>query len=107
MRKYLALGALAVLGAMLAGRQLKRSGRDKRRPKHVSQTEESYQRAGTRILILGAGVGGLATALKLDRQLRSSGDISILVVDRDNDMLFTPLLWTVANGGANPNYPGV
>ena len=103
MRKYLALGALTALGVMLVGRQLKRSGRDKRRTRHVSQTEESYQRAGTRILILGAGFGGLATALKLDRQLRRSGDISILVVDRDNDMLFTPLLWTVANGRANPN----
>jgi NADH:ubiquinone reductase (H+-translocating) len=103
MRKYLTLGALAALGAVLVGRQLRRSSRDKRRPEHVSQTEESYQRAGTRILILGAGFGGLATALKLDRQLRRSGDISILVVDRDNDMLFAPLLWTVANGRTNPN----
>jgi len=76
---------------------------DKLRSEHVSQTEESYRRAGTRILILGAGFGGLSTALKLDQELRPSDDISILVVDRNNDLLFTPLLWTVANGRASPN----
>jgi len=67
MRKYLALGAAAAVGAALVGRQLRRSGLDKRRSEHVSQTEESYRSAGTRILILGAGFGGLASALKLDQ----------------------------------------
>ncbi|TMC90712.1 MAG: NAD(P)/FAD-dependent oxidoreductase, partial [Chloroflexi bacterium] len=76
---------------------------DKRRSEHVSQSEESYRSAGTRILILGAGFGGLAAALKLDQQLRPSDDTSILAVDRNNDMLFTPLLWTVANGRTSPN----
>ncbi|MFL5624683.1 MAG: NAD(P)/FAD-dependent oxidoreductase [Ktedonobacteraceae bacterium] len=70
---------------------------------HVSQTEESYRSASTRILILGAGFGGLATALKLDQQLRHADDSSVLVVDRDNDMLFAPLLWTAANGRTSPN----
>src|SRR5262249_59067679 len=28
---------------------------------------------------------------------------SILVVDRNNDLLFAPLLWIVANGRANPS----
>src|SRR5438067_4319875 len=101
MRKYLALAAMA--GAALVGRRLMRPRVDKRRSEHVSQTEESYRRAGTRILILGAGFGGLATALKLDQQLRPSDDVSVLVVDRDNDLLFTPLLWTVANGRTSPN----
>jgi len=101
MRKYLALAAMA--GAALAGRRLMRPRVDKRRSEHVSQTEESYRSARTRILILGAGFGGLATALKLDQQLRSSDDVSVLVVDRDNDLLFTPLLWTVANGRTSPN----
>src|SRR5260370_25015574 len=103
MRKYLALAAAAAIGDGLVGRRLRRSGVDKRRSEHVSQTEESYRSARTRILILGDGFGGLATALKLDQQLRPSDDISVLVVDRDNDLLFTPLLWTVANGRANPN----
>jgi NADH dehydrogenase len=103
MRKYLALGAAAAAGAVLVGRRLRRSGMDKLRSEHVSQTEESYRSAGTRILILGAGFGGLSTALKLDQELGPSDDISILVVDRNNDLLFTPLLWTVANGRASPN----
>src|SRR5205085_1765514 len=84
-------------------RRLMRPRVDKRRSEHVSQSEESYRSAGTRILILGAGFGGLAAALKLDQQLRPSDDISILAVDRNNDMLFTPLLWTVANGRTSPN----
>ena len=103
MGKYLALAAAAAVGASLVGRRLRRSGVDKRQSEHVSQSEESYRSARTRILILGAGFGGLATALKLDQQLRPSDDTSVLVVDRNNDLLFTPLLWTVANGRANPN----
>ncbi len=101
MRKYVALGmAVVAVGAALVGRRIRRSGEES---EHVSETEESYRNAGTRILILGAGFGGLATALKLDQQLGASDDVSILVVDRNNDLLFSPLLWTVANGRANPN----
>src|SRR6266516_3828703 len=103
MRKYLALAAAVVVGIALVGRRLMRPRVDKRRSEHVSQSEESYRSAGTRILILGAGFGGLAAALKLDQQLGPSADTSILAVDRNNDMLFTPLLWTVANGRTSPN----
>jgi NADH:ubiquinone reductase (H+-translocating) len=79
---------------------------------HRSHIEQSYLNAGTRILILGAGFGGLATALKVEQELKLSKqeqkqsdveDVSTLLVDRNNDLLFTPLLWTVANGRANPN----
>jgi NADH:ubiquinone reductase (H+-translocating) len=76
---------------------------DKHRRQHVSETEAEYRSARTRILILGAGFGGLSTALQLDRQLRPSEPVSILVVNRDNDLLFAPLLWTVANGRASSN----
>jgi NADH dehydrogenase len=103
MRKYLALGATVAAGAVIVGRQLRKSGVDERRSEHASQTEASYRSAGTRILILGGGFGGLATALKLDQKLSPSDNTSILVVDRNNDLLFTPLLWTVANGRASPN----
>jgi NADH dehydrogenase len=90
-------------GAVLVGRQRIKADVERHRLKHVSQTEESYRCASTRILILGAGFGGLATALKLDELLGNEDDVSLLVVDRDNDMLFTPLLWTAANGRTNPN----
>lgn len=101
MRTCLALAT--VVGVGLLSRRLRRSSVDKRRFEHVSQSEGSYQSASTRILILGAGFGGLATALKLDQLLRPADDVSVLVIDRNNDLLFTPLLWTVANGRASPN----
>jgi NADH dehydrogenase len=69
----------------------------------VRESEESYRHARTRILILGAGFGGLTLALQLGQKLRTSDNISVLVIDRNNDLLFTPLLWTVANGRVNPN----
>jgi NADH:ubiquinone reductase (H+-translocating) len=42
-------------------------------------------------------------ALRLDDLLGDRPDVSTLVVDRDSALLFTPLLWTVADGRANPN----
>lgn len=103
MRKYVLRGAIVTAGVVLLARQLRRAGLGRQRSEHASQTEEDYRRASTRILILGAGFGGLACALKLDQQLGRANDVSVLVVDRDNAMLFTPLLWTVASGRANPN----
>jgi NADH dehydrogenase len=76
---------------------------DKHRLERVRETEESYRRARTRILILGTGFGGLTLALQLGQRLRTSDNTSVLVIDRNNDLLFTPLLWTVANGRISPN----
>ena len=70
---------------------------------HTSETEAEYRNARHRILILGAGFGGLNAALELDRRLRGEPDISVLLADRNNDLLFAPLLWIVANGRANPS----
>ena len=104
MRAFVMAGAAVALGVALVRRQLRRSSHlDRLRLEHVSETARLYRNEGTRILILGAGFGGLSTALKLDQQLRYASDTSVLVVGRDNDMLFNPLLWTVANGRTNPN----
>src|SRR5258708_38473984 len=100
MRKNVALAAL-VAGVVFASKKLLRPHDDERRLDHTSETELVYRNARTRILILGAGFGGLATALELDQKLKAANDVSILVVDRNNDLLFTPLLWTVANGRAH------
>src|SRR5215211_5992092 len=78
-------------------RRIARSARTDRNG-HVSQSEAAYAAAKTRVLILGGGFGGLETALTLDKELQRAGqtdDVSVLVVDRNNDLLFTPLLWTV------------
>lgn len=104
MKRWTAVG-LGILGASVAVRRLWRSSERSgvAFSMHQSQTAASYRAAPFRVLILGAGFGGLATALALDRRLGDDSDTSVLLVDRNNDQLFTPLLWTVAGGRANPN----
>ena len=70
---------------------------------HVSDRNRTYETAAHRVLILGAGFGGLGVALGLERRLGNREDSSVLVVDRDSALLFTPLLWTVADGRADPS----
>src|SRR5262249_28287823 len=104
MRTYhLTWGLAAAIGGTLLYRKMIRSDKGKRWEQHQSESEQHYRNAGTRVLILGGGFGGLATALQLDQRLAVSDDVSVLVVDRNNDLLFTPLLWTVSSGRANPN----
>ncbi len=103
MRNSLLAGATLVGSAALLTRQLRRYRSTRKQAEHVSQTEASYRHASMRILILGAGFGGLATGLALDQQLKQVRKCSVLVVERDNDLLFTPLLWTTANGRTSPN----
>jgi NADH dehydrogenase len=51
-----------------------------------------------RILILGAGFAGVATARALERRLRRE-EAQITIVGRDNFSLFTPMLPEVSAGG--------
>ena len=95
----LAAGSLAALG-IVAMRQDRRCDAPQL---HRSETLFGYSAAQHKILILGAGFGGVAAALRLDARLRNRADTSVLVVDRDSALLFTPLLWTVADGRVNPN----
>src|SRR3954466_9864996 len=96
----LAAGSLAALGIFAVRRG---SGRNTSQIFHRSETLFGYSAARHKILILGAGFGGLATALRSDTRLRQRADASVLVVDRDSALLFTPLLWTVADGRADAN----
>ncbi|MBI4295004.1 MAG: FAD-dependent oxidoreductase [Chloroflexi bacterium] len=57
-----------------------------------------------RILILGAGFGGLYAALHLERALRKQKAVDITLVDRENFFLFTPLLHEVATGGVETRH---
>ena len=49
-----------------------------------------------RILILGGGFGGLYTALELEKTIARQPDIEVTLVNRENFILFTPMLHEVA-----------
>ena len=51
-----------------------------------------------RIVILGGGFAGLATARRLERLLRRREDVEITLVSRDNFVVMTPLLFEVFSG---------
>ncbi len=58
-----------------------------------------------RVLILGAGFGGLYTAVYLSKYLgKHRPDVWVTVVDRRNYFLFTPMLHSVATGALEPRY---
>lgn len=53
--------------------------------------------ARPRVVIVGAGFGGLSAARRLGRH-----DVDITVIDRQNHHLFQPLLYQVATAGLSP-----
>jgi NADH dehydrogenase len=50
----------------------------------------------TRIIILGGGFGGLYAALHLEKTLARDADVEVILVNRENFFLFTPMLHEVA-----------
>ena len=56
-----------------------------------------------RVLILGAGFGGTNVARELERLARPD-EVSITIVNRDNYMLFTPMLPEVSSGSIEPRH---
>ena len=60
------------------------------------------RRGAPRVLILGAGFGGLTTAIELGRLARSGQALDVTLVDRANYHLFTPMLYQVATGLVEP-----
>lgn len=55
------------------------------------------------ILILGAGFGGTYVALRLDRTLARRSDCEVILVDKTNFTLFTPMLHEVAASDLDPS----
>src|SRR5918999_5025617 len=51
-----------------------------------------------RVLILGGGFAGVETARHLERLTRDRDDVEVWLVNRENFMLFTPLLPEVCSG---------
>ena len=56
-----------------------------------------------RIVILGGGFGGTYAALRLDKILAKRPDVEVVLIGRENYLLFTPMLHEVAAGDL---YPG-
>lgn len=54
-----------------------------------------------RIVILGGGFGGAYTALHLEKRLRNAPDVEVVLVSRENFVLFTPMLHEVAGSDLN------
>lgn len=55
-----------------------------------------------RVVVLGAGFAGLTAARELAAN-RNGQDVDVLLVDRHNHHLFTPVLYQVATGGVEPD----
>jgi NADH dehydrogenase len=54
--------------------------------------------APVRIVVLGGGWGGVATARHLERRLRGHTDVEITLVSRENFFVITPLLFEACSG---------
>ena len=62
----------------------------------MTSRARSGSAAPTRVVILGAGFGGLYCALELERRLPRDGSVEVTLVNRENFVLFTPMLHEVA-----------
>ncbi len=53
---------------------------------------------GSRVVVIGGGVGGLAAARHLDRLFRGRRDVEVVLISRDNFFLLSPLLFEACSG---------
>src|SRR5262245_25032841 len=58
----------------------------------------------TRILIVGGGFAGTATALNLEKTYRHDPSVEITLIDAENFFTFTPLLAGVPSGSIQPTH---
>jgi NADH:ubiquinone reductase (H+-translocating) len=96
-RSFAALAAgLAAGTAVLAARRtgVRPAGRD----------ALAARPGAPRVLILGAGFGGLTSAIELGRLARTGVSLDVTLVDRVNFHLFTPMLYQVATGLVEPGH---
>ena len=57
-----------------------------------------------RIIVIGAGFGGLQAVTRLDRLFRDDRGVEILLISAQNYLLFTPLLPQIASSYADPRH---
>ncbi|CAN5565642.1 hypothetical protein BH20CHL7_BH20CHL7_04660 [soil metagenome] len=59
---------------------------------------------GHRVVIVGGGFGGVATAQRLEQLLSHRPEVSVTLVSDNNFLLFTPMLAEVASGSLVPGH---
>ncbi len=67
-------------------------------------TTESTERKKSRIVIIGGGFGGAYCARYLEKATRDSPDLEVLLIDKKNYMIFTPLLVEAGTGSLEPRH---
>src|SRR6202011_2654565 len=73
-------------------------------PGHPSRRCDMSMSQKTRIVILGGGFGGVATARHLERLCKRRRDVEIVLVSRDNFLVMTPLLFEVCSGALDARH---
>src|SRR5688500_5498877 len=86
----------AALGAAAAGGAVALHRRRAAQQERMARLAEAGR--GQRVVILGAGFGGLTSAMELCRRRVCRELLDVAVVDRQNYQLFTPLLYHVGSG---------
>lgn len=69
---------------------------------HDDNSVPNTDRRRRRVLILGGGFGGAHAARQLGRALGTRADVEVVLISRDNYLLFTPMLHEVAAGDLDP-----
>src|SRR5580692_7095380 len=57
-----------------------------------------------RVVVVGAGFGGLEAVTQIDRMFRRDRDVEILLLSDQNYLLFTPLLPQIASSYTDPRH---
>src|ERR1700761_5161322 len=69
--------------------------------KQMQETPNKMKK--TKIVIAGGGFAGLAAATYLDKRFARRADIEVVLISRENFILFTPMLHEVASGDLSPS----
>src|SRR6201993_3572465 len=69
--------------------------------KQMQETPNKMKK--TKIVIAGGGFAGLSAATYLDKRFARRADIEVVLISRENFILFTPMLHEVASGDLAPS----
>jgi NADH:ubiquinone reductase (H+-translocating) len=96
--------AAVLAGVGTAGALAARWMMDRRRREMARSLVEDQPEPTRRIVVLGAGFGGLYAAMHMARAFWDDPETEVLLVDRQNYHLFTPMLTLVAGSSVEPRH---